>query len=771
MTISDRHIKEAEAILINGNTFDAQERVPFIKNLETRDLLAVPGSGKTTALQAKLYCLAKQMPFEDRSGILVLSHTNKAVEEIEKKLKNHCPQLFEYPNFVGTVQGFVNHFLANPGLHQKYGAYLSVVDDQIANKNIEIEIAKKQDASRFHSFLFFQSYPANAVIDKNKLISEFGLSGQETSEFIKILQSNKAISKGSLNYEKVKNNEKRLSLNLSEKFKQILDSIHKSAYKKANEEKFKIGCQYSIDFKELRFIRYDQKLGFSSESGGCLLGVYEFLFKKGIVRYRDCYSIAFQYVVEYCKIIDILRSRFRHIFIDEAQDLEKYQLDIIESIFNTNESTCVIQRIGDINQSIYNSGRAIKVDCDWKPRNPLHLTTSLRLTKEVADVVDYFTLKKESECENTTTHQFIVEGKNNVGQTIKPHLIIFDNNTKGQLKPKFEELISQFNLFDGSKGENTERDYKIIGWSGTWKEEEDNKGKLRLKDIFPDEYKPAIESNKNRVKLCDYLVHNPKIRTLKKYQDDIIDALCTLLRSVGCIAKVKRKGQEIERYYTSQILWKYIVDESRKTDGKLSEQDLLDFKSKLYIWSFSIAINNNIENTYNEIKSFVNDKFSKWFEFGTGNTVTDFFGEHYKSNIIECSDTSEQTEQNIPIEICSVHSVKGQTHCATMYVETSYYTYETNKLSIQSKPATKKRAAEYFNNPLLKQNHNFPNEVRLQAKQAMKMMYVGFSRPTHLLCFAVLRQNLTEEQLSYFNSKVSGWEVVDLMYDCSTPLI
>lgn len=29
------------------------------------------------------------MPFEDGSGILVLAHTNNAVDEIEKKLK-HC---------------------------------------------------------------------------------------------------------------------------------------------------------------------------------------------------------------------------------------------------------------------------------------------------------------------------------------------------------------------------------------------------------------------------------------------------------------------------------------------------------------------------------------------------------------------------------------------------------------------------------------------------------------------------------------------------------
>ena len=62
--IDDKHIKEAENIFIGGKLFD-EERVNFIKNLETCDLLAVPGSGKTTALIAKLYCLAQKMPFED----------------------------------------------------------------------------------------------------------------------------------------------------------------------------------------------------------------------------------------------------------------------------------------------------------------------------------------------------------------------------------------------------------------------------------------------------------------------------------------------------------------------------------------------------------------------------------------------------------------------------------------------------------------------------------------------------------------------------------
>ena len=44
--IKEEHIKQAQNIFIGGNTFDETERVPFIRNLTTCDLLAVPGSGE-----------------------------------------------------------------------------------------------------------------------------------------------------------------------------------------------------------------------------------------------------------------------------------------------------------------------------------------------------------------------------------------------------------------------------------------------------------------------------------------------------------------------------------------------------------------------------------------------------------------------------------------------------------------------------------------------------------------------------------------------------
>ena len=127
MQLTEELIVRAEHILINGNSFDDERRY-FIKNLHSVDLLAVPGSGKTTALQAKLFWIEKCMPFGDNSGILVLSHTNAAVDEIKSKLQLSCPKLFAYPNFIGTVQEFIDRFLAIPFYNKTYGQSITRID-------------------------------------------------------------------------------------------------------------------------------------------------------------------------------------------------------------------------------------------------------------------------------------------------------------------------------------------------------------------------------------------------------------------------------------------------------------------------------------------------------------------------------------------------------------------------------------------------------------------------------------------------------------------
>ena len=69
-SVTDDDIAYAEGVLLpRGELFD-EERRSFIRDLGTLDLQAVPGSGKTTALLAKLLILDRYLPFADGSPLM-----------------------------------------------------------------------------------------------------------------------------------------------------------------------------------------------------------------------------------------------------------------------------------------------------------------------------------------------------------------------------------------------------------------------------------------------------------------------------------------------------------------------------------------------------------------------------------------------------------------------------------------------------------------------------------------------------------------------------
>ena len=107
-------------------------------------------------------------------------------------------------------------------------------------------------------------------------------------------------------------------------------------------------------------------------------------------------------------------------------------------------------------------------------------------------------------------------------------------------------------------------------------------------------------------------------------------------------------------------------------------------------------------------------------------------------------------EDEIPIQIGTIHSVKGRTHCATMYVETYYEgKYECEHLNVNKRGVVL--------NPL------FGDDVvntGVYASLARKMMYVEFSRPTHLLCYATEKSRWSDEGVDKMRNR--GWNVIDM---------
>ena len=72
------------------------------------------------------------MPFEGNKGICVLTHTNVAIDEIKRRMGKASSVLFTYPNFFGTIQSFVDKFLAIPAFVEEYGHRNVSIDSSLA---------------------------------------------------------------------------------------------------------------------------------------------------------------------------------------------------------------------------------------------------------------------------------------------------------------------------------------------------------------------------------------------------------------------------------------------------------------------------------------------------------------------------------------------------------------------------------------------------------------------------------------------------------------
>lgn len=161
-SFTDKEIQSAcKELGLPENSFEdkTSERRKIIDCWSNANVIACPGSGKTTVLLVKLLLLSQRMPFEDGSGICVLTHTNVAIDEIKNRLGNKADILFKYPNFFGTIQSFVGQFLLKKTLWDFYHSPVNSVDTEVFNRKLIKGFMKLNNyKSKLHSLLFHSTY-------------------------------------------------------------------------------------------------------------------------------------------------------------------------------------------------------------------------------------------------------------------------------------------------------------------------------------------------------------------------------------------------------------------------------------------------------------------------------------------------------------------------------------------------------------------------------------------------------------------------------------
>ena len=165
--VTENDIQRTESVLLPRGCNFADDAKAVIRCWESKDVSACPGSGKTTVLLAKLKLLADKMPLNNGAGVCVLSHTNVAVNEIKSRLSDCADKLMAYPNYIGTIQSFIDRFVTMPYIRQKYGRTVQPVDDEIYAEHL-LQVINSGQSSQLRCLVDNQ-YSANNAIYKNKV--------------------------------------------------------------------------------------------------------------------------------------------------------------------------------------------------------------------------------------------------------------------------------------------------------------------------------------------------------------------------------------------------------------------------------------------------------------------------------------------------------------------------------------------------------------------------------------------------------------------------
>lgn len=675
MEISDEQIKFAENILIDGNKFDVTRR-EFIRCLDKSvDLVACPGSGKTTALLAKLIVLAEHMPFEDGSGICVLTHTNVAIDEIKKKLGAKSHILFSHPNFFGTIQSFVDKFLLIPYWINKNGVRPDRIDD---------ESYKKSMLKRIH-WKYFVSKNDNFDIRK-KALHYINVHTDFLFEF---------------RLKKIEN-EYQICSSANDK---IIE------FKKPNPQKSQSWIDWNPEEKE------HVKKWFKTYK-------YKTHSIDSVFSYDDAYLFGNIYLEDHPKILNYFLNRFKYVFIDEMQDTDIHQKNIIDNLFPFESSKIIVQRIGDPNQAIYNDSSETDTN-GWQPilnfDTTLLFSKSLRFGNEIASRIKFI-------CRNDISTSLI---GNEHKQSQIPHIILFDKSRKEEVIEKFTEIINSYGI-----NPDKNKKFKAIGRVG--KERTDDK--MTIKSYYP---------NFNSKKESGKIDFDNLISYLRKQKDDLVckngvkcysDIFISLFLQVLSIAEVKYSTISKEINFTKSTLYKFIIDKDESFQFK--------FNSNIAKWAKDLNINVSFDlSIYGEIETYLKSYFVPFFEIDYSKIKTFVENRVAEFPVINASETNVYTSIGLPnlkVYIDTIHGVKGETHKATLYLDTYFHEYDSTHFREHF-------SVHYINN----------NCKQKRKKKALKLAHVAMSRPTDLLCVAIDIENISNEILTSIeyniNIKPNGW--------------
>lgn len=151
------------------------------------------------------------------------------------------------------------------------------------------------------------------------------------------------------------------------------------------------------------------------------------LARRGVFRYQDMYAIAKQYLAEHPGIVPAVSARFPFVLLDEMQDTSATQHELLDLVFAS--SPTVVQRVGDTNQGIYSDADAVSEPASFPLSGAAELPVSRRFGPQIAAVASRLAVRRPQQ----------VHGAGPDGQVA---VLLFDEATATDVVPTFERMAA-----------------------------------------------------------------------------------------------------------------------------------------------------------------------------------------------------------------------------------------------------------------------------------------------------------------------------------------
>lgn len=438
-----------------------------------------------------------------------------------------------------------------------------------------------------------------------------------------------------------------------------------------------------------------------------------------------CYDEMFVWAAEYLdtrpEIKDALRHRFPILFIDEVQDNDEMQAALLHRIFCEGDRPVIRQRYGDSNQAIYGyAGAKEGASTDLFPDASIRrdIPNSHRFGQQIADLAMPF---------GAAPQKLVGAGpsKSIIGTKADDRnaIFLFDDKTIDFVLPTYSRYLSE--LFTPDELERGT--FTAVG--AVHRPTGDDNIPRHVGTYWPDYDHELTASEPKPSTFCQYILVGLARASLIGESYPIVEFLAegvfALVRKVdplSVFASRKRKHRHLMSVLQTnpELMAAYcgLVTSLMETCAPPTPEDWQ--KSWIAILQ-AVAL----QLSGSAVDPGTAAEFLKW-EQTTATTLR-------KRDNCFSSSAHPQAE----IRLGSIHSVKGETHTATLVLETFYRAHQLQML----KPWLLGKKAGGKSTEALR----------------LKPHYVAMTRPSHLLCLAMRDDSLEQSEIDILKQR--KWRV------------